>query len=531
MSTTIDPVTLEVVRNALTATAEEMSLVVMRSARSPLLREAGDLSSALTDREGELIAQGRDIPMHLGVMCFTVKEFLKRVPRAKLQPGDVWFVNLPEVGGNHLPDVKAIRPIFAQGSLQAFAVSLAHWADIGGAMPGSYLASATDAWQEGLRLPPVRLFSANGPDREKLDLVLANVRGAREREGDILAQMAATLVADERIQAIVDDHGTDVIQAAITALHLRAEAQMRSVLSTLPRGVFAGEDFLDDDGVSDRPIAIRVRMAFEGDSATFDFSASDDAAEGPVNTTPFITAASVLYALSTLADEPIDASGGALNPLRIVTRAGSVLQPGSDRPVVGGNHETAQRIVDAIYRGLETVMPGKLTAGGPTTSGLLLFGVRVEDGTYKTLYETHGGGEGARAQRDGMPVIRVHMSNVMNTPAEIIESEYPIRILRQTLRRGSGGAGGHRGGDGLLREYLMLSDQTMLTTMFERRVFPPYGLQGGRPGAAFRCTLVRATGERIELPGKTNIRLRVADRVILESCGGGGYGLPILSVT
>ena len=522
-----DPITLEVVRNALTATAEEMSIMVMRSARSPLLREAGDLSSALTDANGELIAQGRDIPMHLGVMCFTVREFLKRIPRETLQPGDVWFVNLPEVGGNHLPDVKAIRPIFAAGALQAFAVSLAHWADIGGAVPGSYVANATDAWQEGLRLPPVRLFTASGPDREKLGLVLANVRGPREREGDILAQMAATRVAEERVQHIVGEHGATVVQGVIAALHLRAEAQMRAALATLPQGVFNGEDFLDDDGVSDSPVAIRVRMNFEGDSATFDFADSDDALEGPLNTTPFIAAASVLYAMSSIADNQIDASGGALRPLKIVTRPGSVLHPPPDRPVVGGNHETSQRIVDAIYRGLESVIPEKLTAGGPTTSGLLLFGFDMGDGTSKTLYETHGGGEGARQERDGMPVVRVHMSNVMNTPAEIIEAEYPVRILRQTLRRGSGGEGGHRGGDGLVREYLMLRDHITLTTMFERRVIPPYGLQGGRPGAPFRCTLVRADGEHMELPGKTNIGLRVGDRIILESSGGGGFGPPV----
>lgn len=522
----IDPVTLEVIRNALTATAEEMSLVVMRSARSPLLREAGDLSSALTDANGELIAQGRDIPMHLGVMCFTVKEFLKRVPREVLEPGDVWFVNLPEVGGNHLPDVKAIRPMFAEGSLEAFAVSLAHWADIGGAMPGSYLANATDSWQEGLRLPPIRLFSARGAEREKLDLVLANVRGANERAGDILAQVAATRAAEERFHDIVAEHGVRAVQAAATALHRRAEAQMRAAISALPRGVYHGEDFLDDDGVSDKPIAIRVRMEFEDETATFDFSGSDDAAEGPVNTTPFITAASVLYVMSSLADKPIDPSGGALAPLKIVTRPDSILCPSPDRPVVGGNHETAQRIVDAVYRGLETAVPEKLTAGGPTTSGLLLFSFRTEDGACKTLYETHGGGEGARAERDGMPVVRVHMSNVMNTPAEIIESEYPIRIVRQALRRDSGGKGRHRGGDGAVREYLVLSDQTTLTTMFERRVFPPYGLRGGLPGSPFRCVLVRGDGERVELPGKTNVRLRAGDRVIMESSGGGGYGAP-----
>ncbi len=525
----IDPITLEVIRSALTAAAEEMSLVVMRSARSPLLREAGDLSSALTDAAGEMIAQGRDIPMHLGVMCFTVKEFLKRVPSTALAPGDVWFLNLPEIGGNHLPDVKAIRPVFADGELFAFAISLAHWADIGGAAPGSYFASATDIWQEGLRISPTRLFTAAGPDREKLALVLSNVRGAPEREGDVHAQMAATMAGERRLHELVAEHGLELVKAAMAVLQERSEQQMREAIRAMPQGVFDGEDFLDDDGIHDRPIAIRVRITFRDGDAKFDFTASDDAADGPVNTTPFIAVAGALYAMKCLSRVDIQPNGGALRPLQVSTRPGSILEPPPTRPVVGGNHETSQRVVDAIFRALEPVLAKQLTAGGPTTSGLLLFGMRRADGAWVTLYETHGGGEGARSDRDGSPVVRVHMSNVMNTPAEVIEAEYPIEIVRHALRRGSGGAGAHRGGDGLLREYRMLTDGVSLTSMFERRVIPPYGLQGGSPGATFRVTLVKAEGTRLEVKGKSNLRLDAGDRVILESCGGGGYGSPITS--
>ena len=526
MTRAIDPVTLEVIRSALSAAAEEMSLVVMRSARSPLLREAGDLSSALTDAQGEMIAQGRDIPMHLGVMCFTVKEFLKRVPASTLAPGDVWFLNLPEIGGNHLPDVKAIRPVFASGELFAFAVNLAHWADIGGAVPGSYFASATDIWQEGLRISPVRLFTADGPDREKLRLILSNVRGAAEREGDIHAQMAATLVGERRLGELATEHGLVVVKAAMAELQDRSERQMREAIRAMPQGVFEGEDFLDDDGIRDRPIAVRVRLTFGDGEASFDFSASDDAAAGPVNTTPFIAAAGAFYAMKCLAGEEIQPNGGALRPLTVTTRPGSVLEPPPTRPVVGGNHETSQRVVDAIFRALEPAMAERLTAGGPTTSGLLLFGMRRADGAWVTLYETHGGGEGARVDRDGVPVVRVHMSNVMNTPAEVIEAEYPIEVVRQTLRRGSGGAGAHRGGDGLVREYRMLCGDVSLTSMFERRVIPPYGLQGGAHGAPFRVTLVSANGKRKKVKGKTNLRLAEGDRIVLESCGGGGFGRP-----
>ncbi|MBE9552596.1 MAG: hydantoinase B/oxoprolinase family protein [Proteobacteria bacterium] len=526
MSAAVDPVTLEVIRNALTATAEEMSLVVMRSARSPLLREAGDLSSALTDADGHLIAQGRDIPMHMGVMSFTVREFLKRVPRERLAPGDVWFLNLPEVGGNHLPDVKAIRPVFVEGAIQAFAVNLAHWADIGGAVPGSYVADATDAWQEGLRIPPFRLFSADGPDREKLDMVLANVRGAAEREGDILAQMASTRAAEERIHQLFVEHGTGTVTAAIAAIHDRAEAQMRTALFAIPDGTYEGEDWLDDDAGGGGPVPVRVRVTVEGDHARFDFSDSGDATRGPVNTTPFIAAASVFYVVKTLFGPDIQPSGGCYRPFEIITRPGSLLDPGLDKPVVGGNHETSQRVADAVFRAFEPIVPKLLSAGGPTTSGLILFGGRRADGVWTTLYETHGGGEGARHNRDGAPVIRVHMSNVMNTPAEIIEAEYPIRIDSQRLRGDSGGDGAHKGGEGLHREYRILCDDMSVTSMFERRVVPPYGLQGGENGAPFRVTIRKADGGEFDMPGKANIRLQPGDVVVVDSCGGGGYGPP-----
>ena len=288
MTGSVHPVTLEVVRNALYAIAEEMSVVLMRSARSPLLKEAGDLSSALADAEGRLIAQGRDIPIHMGVMAFTVKEFLKRVPADRLREGDVWFLNLPEVGGNHLPDVKAIRPVFAGGRLLAFAINLANWADIGGAVPGSYVPWATECYQEGVRIPPVRLFSAAGPDREKLDFLLANLRGRDEREGDIFAQFAANDVAARRLAELVDRYGADTLGACFDALHAASEAGMRAALRALPDGTWEGEDWLDDDGVDDRPLRIRVRVEIRGDEATFDFTGTAPQARGPVNTTYFI---------------------------------------------------------------------------------------------------------------------------------------------------------------------------------------------------------------------------------------------------
>jgi N-methylhydantoinase B len=522
--TRVDAFTTEVIRNALTSAAEEMSAVVMRSARSPLLREAGDLSSTIMDADGELVAQGHDVPVHLGVLSYTVKAFLQRVPASRLRPGDIWFLNLPEVGGNHLPDVKAIRPIFHDGRIVAYAVSLAHWADIGGAAPGSYYANATDAWMEGLRISPLRVFAGDEPDQEKVDLITANVRGAKEREGDLLAQAAATRVADKRIAEIIGRYGVETFLAAIRALHDLSEAQMRDLLRSLPDGVFEGEDFLDDGGPGDAPVGIRVRIEKTGDTATFDFSATDDAIAGPLNTTPYIAGSAVFYAIRAISRKPIQPNGGCYRPLRIVTRPGSVFDPGPDKPVVGGNHETSQRAVDAIFKALEPVVGDRLSAGGNTSAGLIIFSGPRPDGRWATFYETHGGGEGARADRDGMPVVRVHLTNVMNTPIETIEAEYLMRVERQQLREGSGGRGRHRGGDGMIREYRILGSDIIMTTMFERRVVPPYGLRGGAAGAPMRVTLRSGNAEPREIRGKENVALRMNDLVTVETPGGGGYG-------
>jgi N-methylhydantoinase B len=522
-----DPVTLEVVRNALYAIAEEMSVIVMRSARSPLLKEAGDLSSALTDAEGRLIAQGRDIPIHMGVMGFTVKELLRRVPADRMRDGDVWFLNLPEVGGNHLPDVKAVRPVFFGGQPVAFAVNLAHWADIGGAVPGSYVPWATECHQEGLRIAPIRLFTADGPERHALDMVLSNLRGRDEREGDIFAQYAANDVAARRLVELFERYGTGTLGACFERLHTESETQMRAALRAMPDGVWEGEDWLDDDGVEDRPVRIHVRIDKRGDSATFDFSGTDGQTRGPVNTTYFIACSAVYYAMKALIAPDVPPNEGCYRPFRVIAPRGTVLNCDEDRPVVGGNHETSQRVVDAIVKALAPVLPDRVSAGGPTTAGLLIFGARQPDGRWAVFYEVHGGGEGATAGKDGMSGVRVHMSNVMNTPVEVIEGEYPVMVEEQALRPDSGGEGAHRGGLGFRRAYRVAgSAEVTLTSMLERRIVPPYGLAGGGAGAPYRITLNPGTPAEREIKGKETVRLADGDLVVIETCGGGGHGAP-----
>ncbi len=523
----VDPFMVEVIRNGLSSIAEEMSLVVMRAARSPVLREAGDLSSSLSDADGFQIAQGQDIPMHMGVMSFTIREFLKLVPKARLREGDVWMLNLPSIGGNHLPDVKVIRPIFIEGRIRVFAISLAHWGDTGGGAPGSYFADAYDCWQEGLRIPPLRIIANGELDEEKLGFVLANVRAPETCRGDLLAQISATRAAEARVADMFRKWGGDTLDAAFAALHDGAERQMRAAIGALPNGVYEGEDSMDDDGHGGPAARIRVRLEVRDDSLVFDYSASDDHVPGPINTTKYITAASAYYVAKAICGPEIQSSGGCYRAIEVITRPGSICDAGPEKPVVGGNHETCQRIADAAFRALEACVPERLTAGGPTTSGLAIFGALREDGQWVTLYETHGGGEGARCDRDGVDVVRAHMANVMNTSAEVVETEYPVDVEFQRLRPGSGGAGRFGGGEGQERAYRMRVNDVSLTTMFDRRDVPPYGLQGGEPGALFEMTLQRAgeTGET-PLPGKTNIRIHRGDCVTVRSCGGGGYGAP-----
>jgi N-methylhydantoinase B len=518
----LDPAVVEAVRHGSLSIAEEMRFDLMRAARSPVLREAGDLSCALTDAAGLTVAQGNDIPMHLGVMGFTVRAMLERRHPA-LRPGDVLFVNHPSIGGNHLPDVKALRPIFAGDRLWAFAVALAHWPDVGGALPGSYVPHARDLQQEGFVLPPLRLFDADGEVPDAMELVLANVRGGEERAIDIRAQAAATAIAERRLAELAAVHGVDTVVTGWSILQQESERRMRLALGALPDGEHDGEDALDDDGADGTPVAIRCRLEIRGEEATFDYSASADQAAGPVNTTRFITAAATSYVAKAVLAPAVAANAGLDRPLRVVTRPGSVCDARPDAPIVAGNHETSQRIADAALRALAKVVPDRVVAAGMGSSGLMLFSGTAADGEAFFLYETHAGGSGASARRAGDAATRIHMSNVMNTPAEIIEAEYPLRVESAEIRAGSGGTGARRGGDGLRRRYRVLRDGVRITTMVERCRIRPPGLEGGGAGEPSRVWLER-DGTRLPLGGKASTMLLAGDAIVIETAGGGGHG-------
>jgi N-methylhydantoinase B len=520
----VDPITLEVVRNGIYAVAEEMKAILMRSARAPLLKEAGDLSCILTDARGRLIAQGRDIPVHLGVVASTGQEFLKRVPPETLGPGDQYVTNALEVGGNHLPDVKLIKPIFAEDRLVAFAINLAHWPDVGGATPGSYVPWATEIYQEGLQIPPIRLFSAQGVERPVLDLILANTRGRDEREGDVMAQYACNEVAARRLLELFGRYGARTVTACFDRFLAESEALMRAEIARVPDGVYEGEDRLDDDGVGDRPLTIRVRVEVRGEALCFDFAGTDPQCPGPLNTTPFVTRSAVYYACKALLGPDIPMNDGCLAPLEVRIPLGTLLNPRPGAPVVGGNHETSARVVDAVFRALARAVPDRIVAGGVTTAVVLVLSGRGGDGRSPYLfYEVHGGGEGAGATHDGDNGLRVHLSNTMNTPAEAIEAAYPVRVEAAELIPGSGGAGRHRGGLGLRRRYRVLVD-SQAVTMIDRCRFAPWGAFGGGEAMPCAVTLDPETPAARPARGKGTFPLRAGQVIEVRTAGGGGYG-------
>ncbi|MET0723604.1 MAG: hydantoinase B/oxoprolinase family protein [Tardiphaga sp.] len=519
----LDPFAVEVIRHGLSAAAEEMSLVMTRSARSPLLREAGDLSSAITDAQGELVGQGRDIPVHLGAMAYTVRELLKVVPAAALNDGDVLIYNLGALGGNHLNDVKVVRPVFIEGEIVAFAVSLAHWPDIGGTWPGSYFAKAIDTFQEALRIPPILIATAAGVSAPIVQFLKVNVRDPEACEGDLLGQIASTQTGARRILELCKQHGKATFVATLSRLHDLSEAEMREAILDLPDGTYEGEDFLDDGGPGNAPARVHVRITIRGDEATFDLSGSCDRVSNFCNTTSFIARSAVAYCARIMSGRDMQQNGGALRPLTIITRPGSIFEPGLTAPVAAGNHETSMRIVDAIFLAMKDVIPERLSAGGATTAGMMSFAEPRPDGSWKMLYEVHAGGEGARHDRIGCSATRVHLTNTSNTPVEVIEANYKIRIERQAIRWGSGGTGQYRGGDGMVRSYRILAASMHLTTCIERMKIGPFGLQGGEAGATCSISLLRG-GKSIEIDGKSNIVLLQDDLVTIEMCGGGGFG-------
>ncbi len=520
----LDAIELAVFKSAFHSVAEEMGAALRRTAFSPNIKERRDYSCAVFDAAGEAIAMGDHMPVHLGSLPMSVAA---AVAQLSLAPGDVAIMNDPFAGGTHLPDITMVEAVFERGARRPvfYVASRAHHADVGGAYPGS-MGLAREIYQEGIRIPPLRILRAGEVDREALKFILANVRTPVEREGDLTAQIGACRIGARRLEELIAKYGRARLERAMDALLDYSERLMRAELARLPAGEFSAEDFMDDDGAGAEPVRIRVRLRLDParKRAVVDFTGTDKQGAGSINAVFAITYSAVFYVFRCLLGEEAPATTGLMRPIEVQAPEGSFVNARPPAAVAGGNVETSQRIVDVLLRALAQAAPHRIPAASSgTMSNLTIGGVDPRTGEPFAYYETIAGGMGARPTADGVSGVHTHMTNSLNTPAEALEYGYPLRVRRYGFRIGSGGAGKFRGGDGLVREIELLAP-AQVTILADRQKFAPYGLRGGEPGECGRASLIHRDGRVEELPGKCSLRAEAGDVIRIETPGGGGWG-------
>lgn len=518
----LDPIEFEIFKNLFVSIAEEMGITLCRTGFSPNIKERLDYSCAIYDERGQTIAQGDHMPVHLGAMPLSVHAAIEHV---RMEPGDVVILNDPFRGGTHLPDITLVQPIFLEGaSAPAFYVAnRAHHSDVGGISAGS-MPLAQEVFQEGLILPPIKLMRRSEICQDVMALILANVRTPAERVGDLSAQIASNRVAEARLRGLVARYGTERVRRYARATQDYAERILRHTISTIPDGGYSFEDVMDDDGFSRHHIGIRCTVRIAGDQAEVDFTGTELQTGGGVNANFAITLAATLYCFRCLVQEDVLYNSGISRPIRVIAPPGTIVNAVHPAAVAGGNVETSQRITDVVLGALAKALPHVIPAASQgTMNNVTLGGRRPDDGSPFAYYETIGGGMGGRNGLPGLSGVHTHMSNTRNTPIEAIEHYLPVRIRRYALRQNSGGVGRYPGGEGILREYEMLTE-TSITLLSERRTSQPYGAQGGEPGACGQNTVIRAGGSVETLPAKVRVELRQGDRLRIETPGGGGFG-------
>jgi N-methylhydantoinase B len=516
-----DPIRLEVFKNLLRGIAEEMGVTLCRTSFSPNIKERRDFSCALFDSQGRMIAQAAHIPVHLGAMPMSV---LHAIQSVEMEPGDGVLVNDPYGGGTHLPDITLVTPIFIGEEQRPvfFVANRAHHADVGGMTPGS-MPLSTEVFQEGLRIPPIKIIVGGTVQHDLLQLILANVRTPREREGDLTAQIAANRTGERRLWEVIQKYGLEEVLRYSTELQRYSERMTRHVIANIPDGEYQFEDYMDDDGISPTPVKIRVTVRVRGDEVEINFAGSDPQVRGSVNTNFAITMSAVYYCIRTLAREPFPFNYGCMAPVKIVANDGCVVNCTFPSAVAGGNVETSQRIVDVVLGALHQAVPGRVAAAcSGTMNNVTVGGYDPRYGEAYTYYETIAGGTGGRPGLPGLHATHAHMTNTLNTPIEALEHSYPLRVSRYVIRRGSGGGGKFAGGDGVIRELEFLGD-AQVTMLSERRKLRPYGLEGGEAAKSGENILVHDRRRR-KLPSKFNLHVTAGDRLIIATPGGGGYG-------
>jgi N-methylhydantoinase B len=514
---------LELFRHLLVSIAEEMGAVLRRTSFSANIKERRDYSCAVYDAAGETVAMGDHMPVHLGAMPLSVSAVRAAF---ELAPGDIALLNDPFRGGTHLPDLTAVAGVFLGGAKRPsfFVANRAHHADVGGMSPGS-MPMAKEIYQEGIRIPPVLIHRAGRLDRGLLDLILANVRTPVEREGDLLAQFASLERSSARLRDLTAKYGAAKVNTRMRQLQDYSERMMCAAIAKLPRGVYRFEDYLDSDGVTPAPVRVRVSVTVQGESVTVDFSGSDAQAQGPVNANYAVTLAATMYVFRCLIREDVPFTAGILRPVRVIAPQGTVVNALAPAAMAAGNVEMSQRITDVVLGALAKAAPDLIPAASSGTMNNLSFGgwdpARKSPFAY---YETIAGGMGASASSDGYSATQTHMTNTLNTPVEAFEHQFPVRVEAYRIRRGSGGKGRHRGGDGIVRELRFLTPAEV-TILSDRRMRGPWGLGGGADGKPGRNTLIRA-GREMPLPAKTRFDAKAGDMLRIETPGGAGWGKP-----
>ena len=524
-----DPVALEVFRNLFYSAAEEMGVTLCRTAFSPNIKERRDYSCAVFDENGRMVAQGEHMPVHLGSMPLSVEAAIEHV---EMDPGDMVVVNDPYRGGTHLPDITLVQPVYANetGSSPTstpmfYVASRAHHSDVGGMTPGS-MPLSTSIYQEGIRIPPLKLVRRDEVVGDIMSLILANVRTPIEREGDLTAQIASNRTGARRLLAIVSKYGASTVSAYMQHLQSYAELMTREAISQIPDGTYRFEDCMDDDGQGNGPLPIVVTLTIEGDRARIDFTGTAEQARGSINAIYAITLSAVMYCFRVIVPFPIPSNYGTVQPLEVIAPEGSLVNARLPAAVAGGNVETSQRIVDVVLGALAQAIPDLIPAASyGTMSNLTLGGHDPASDSDFAYYETIAGGMGARPSLDGLDATHCHMTNSLNTPIEALEHTYPFRVSRYEVLRGTGGAGRHRGGDGIRRDIEVLCP-TQITILSDRRSNAPYGLAGGKPGTPGRNVLIdpKEGGTEHDLPGKASVHVEAGTTISVRTPGGGGYG-------
>jgi len=513
---------LELFRHLLVSIAEEMGTVLRKTSYSANIKERRDYSCAVYDARGEAVAMGDHMPVHLGAMPLSVRAAMDAFD---LQEGDVALINDPFRGGTHLPDITAVAPVFTRGHTSQrrpafYVANRAHHADVGGMSPGS-MPLAREIFQEGIRIPPVLIRRRGQIDRELLDLLLANVRTPVEREGDLMAQLAALHRGETRLRELVAKQGESRVVRNMRDIQDYSARMMQAAIRKLPRGVYRFEDFLDNDGITAEPVRIRAAVRIANGSAVVDFTGSAPQVQGSVNANFAVTLAATMYVFRCLIQDDVPFTAGILRPIRVIAPEGTVVNALPPAAMAAGNVETSQRITDVLLGALAKAAPDRIPAASSGTMNNLSFGGGSAKSAF-AYYETIAGGMGASAHANGASAIHTHMTNSWNTPIEAFEHQFPVRIAGYRVRRGSGGSGVHRGGDGIVREFEFLVPAEV-TLLSDRRERGPWGLSGGASGKPGRNTLLRA-GRSQKLRAKTRFEARPGDVLKIETPGGGGWG-------